>query len=49
MNQQIDRTAMTTALAKAIAYKAAGKDEEAAEWAGKLIQLLKEADIQWYT
>ncbi len=44
----IDRAAMSQALAKAIAYKAAGKDEEAAKWAGVLIKLMRAADIQWF-
>lgn len=41
----IDRTAASTALAKAIAHKMAGNDVEAASWARKLIDLLREAEI----
>ena len=41
----MDRSAIAQALAKAIAYKACGKDEEARQWARRLIQLLQMADI----
>lgn len=41
----IDRSAVATALAKAIAFKNCGKDREAAEWARQLVQLLECADI----
>ena len=41
----IDRSAVSQALAKAIAYKQCGKDEEAAAWAIKLVQLLELAEI----
>lgn len=40
-----DRTAVSQALAKAIAYKNCGKDREAAEWARKLVELLECAEI----
>ena len=41
----IDRKAVATALAKAIAYKMCGKHIEANEWARQLIKLLQCADI----
>jgi hypothetical protein len=41
----IDRSAVATALAKAVAYKACGKSREAEQWARKLITLLECADI----
>jgi hypothetical protein len=41
----IDRSAVARALAKAIAYKACGKDHEAAEWARELVRLLECAEI----
>ncbi len=41
----IDRSEVSRALAKAIAYKCCGKDKEAHEWAIKLVKLLKCADI----
>ena len=41
----IDRSAVSQALAKAIAYKQCGKDKEAAAWAIKLVQLLELAEI----
>lgn len=41
----MDRTAINTALAKAIAYKQCGKHHLAAEWANKLVQLLECAEI----
>lgn len=37
----VDRQALSQALAKAIAYKLCGKEHEAAQWAIRLIQLLK--------
>jgi hypothetical protein len=37
----LDRSAINQALAKAIAYKNCGKEQEAAEWAIKLIELLQ--------
>ena len=37
----IDRTAVNRALAKAIAYKQCGKDQEAREWAEKFVRLLE--------
>jgi hypothetical protein len=45
MQPMIDRSACATALAKAIAYKHAGKDELAAGWARQLIRLLELSDI----
>ena len=41
----IDRSAVSQALAKAIAYKQCGKDQDAKAWARKLIQLLELAEI----
>lgn len=41
----IDRSEVARALAKAIAYKNCGKDDDAREWARKLIRLLELADI----
>jgi len=37
----IDRSAASRALAKAIAYKNAGKNQEAREWAEELVRLLE--------
>lgn len=41
----IDRSEVSRALAKAIAYKNVGKDREANEWAIALIRSLECADI----
>jgi hypothetical protein len=41
----IDRTEVSRALAKAIAFKNCGKDAEAAAWARKLVHLLECAEI----
>jgi hypothetical protein len=41
----IDRSATAQALAKAIAFKQCGKDQEAAEWARRLIRLLELSKI----
>jgi hypothetical protein len=41
----IDRSEVSRALAKAIAYKNCGKDREAQEWAIKLVRLLECAEI----
>jgi hypothetical protein len=41
----IDRSAVATALAKAIAYKNCGKHDEAESWARQLVQLLECANI----
>lgn len=41
----IDRSAVSRAMAKAIAYKQCGKDQEAAEWAAELVRLLECAEI----
>ena len=41
----IDRSEVSRALAKAIAYKCCNKDKEAEEWARKLIRLLEMANI----
>jgi hypothetical protein len=41
----IDRSATAQALAKAIAYKQCGKDQDAKEWAAKLVRILECADI----
>jgi hypothetical protein len=42
---EIDRSAVSRALAKAIAYKNCGKDEAANEWATTLVELLDCAGI----
>ena len=41
----IDRSAVARATAKAIAFKACGKDEEALAWARELVRLLQCAEI----
>ncbi len=41
----IDRSEVSRALAKAIAYKQCGKDREAEEWAERLVRLLECANI----
>lgn len=41
----IDRSAVSRALAKAIAYKNCNKQAEAEEWARELIRLLELAEI----
>lgn len=41
----LDRTAIARALAKAIAYKECGKQAQAESWAIELIRLLHCADI----
>lgn len=41
----IDRSEVSRALAKAIAYKQCGKDREAEEWAIKLVKLLECSQI----
>ena len=41
----IDRSEVSRALAKAIAYKACGKDAEAEQWAIRLVRLLECANI----
>jgi len=41
----IDRSEAATALAKAIAYKECGKDEQAEDWARDLINILECAQI----
>lgn len=41
----IDRSAVSRALAKAIAYKNCGKDKEAAAWAARLVVMLGAAEI----
>jgi len=41
----IDRSKVSQALAKAIAYKACGKESDARQWARELIRLLEVADI----
>lgn len=45
MAKQIDRTEASRALAKAIAYKQCGKDDEAEAWARELIKLLEMSRI----
>lgn len=42
---QLDRKAIAQALAKAQAYKQCGKDEEANQWARRLVELLECQDI----
>lgn len=41
----IDRSEISRALAKAIAYKQCGKDRDASEWARKLVEALECAEI----
>ena len=41
----IDRSEINRALAKALAYKACGKDELANAWAAQLVELLECGDI----
>jgi hypothetical protein len=41
----MDRSEISRALAKAIAYKQCGKDDDAREWARKLVELLECAEI----
>lgn len=41
----IDRSEVARALAKAIAYKQCGKDQDAEEWAIRLVKLLECANI----
>lgn len=41
----IDRSAVARALAKAIAFKAVGKHQSAADWARELVRLLQCAEI----
>lgn len=42
---EIDRREVSRALAKAIAYKNCGKEQDAEDWARKLIELLQLANI----
>ena len=44
----IDRSEVSRALAKAIAYKNCNKQVEAEQWASKLVKLLECADILKY-
>jgi hypothetical protein len=41
----INRSEASRAMAKAIAYKACGKDVEAAQWARELVRILECAEI----
>lgn len=41
----IDRSELSRALAKAIAYKNCGKQVEAAQWARRLVELLECAEV----
>jgi hypothetical protein len=41
----IDRSEVNRALAKAIAFKACGKDKDAQAWARRLVELLECAEI----
>lgn len=43
--QQLDRSEISRALAKAIAYKQCGKQAEAEQWAAQLVKLLECAEI----
>ena len=45
MAHMIDRSATARALAKAIAFKQCGKQEQAEYWAIELVRLLECADI----
>ena len=45
MKIEIDRSEVARSLAKAIAYKQCGKDQEAAAWARKLIRQLQLSEI----
>lgn len=45
MTTQIDRSEVARALAKAIAFKLCGKDDDARVWARRLVTLLHLADI----
>ena len=45
MNTVIDRSEVSRALAKAIAYKQCGKQAEAEAWARKLVEILECANI----
>ena len=42
---EIDRSEVSRALAKAIAYKNCGKDMDAEQWARELVKLLQCANI----
>jgi hypothetical protein len=48
MSNIIDRAAVSQALAKAIAYKNCGKQDQAEAWSRKLVHLLACADILNY-
>jgi hypothetical protein len=41
----IDRSEVSRALAKALAYKQCGKDQDASWWAAMLVEMLECADI----
>jgi hypothetical protein len=41
----LDRTRINRALAKALAYKECGKDEDARTWAAELCRLLECAEV----
>lgn len=41
----VDRSEVSRAVAKAIAYKQSGKDKEAEQWAREVVRLLECADI----
>ena len=45
IDMSIDRSEVSQALAKAIAYKNCGKDADAAQWARRLVELLECAEI----
>ena len=42
---EVNRSEVSRALAKAIAYKNCGKQRDAEEWARRLVELLECADI----
>jgi hypothetical protein len=44
-NAMLDRSEINRALAKAIAYKQCGKEQDAQAWARKLVELLECASI----
>ena len=45
MTAKATRSELSTALAKAIAYRDCGKPDEAAKWAAKLVKLLEAQHI----
>jgi hypothetical protein len=45
MTNDLDRSAINRALAKAIAYRQCGKQRECEEWAAELVRMLQCANI----